>query len=96
MSQLTVLAQLVAKEDKVEEAKAALLALVPITEKEEGFINYDLHQDNDNPRHFFLYENWESPELLEKHLAAPHLVAFKARIDELFAEPLKLTAATKL
>ena len=39
------------------------LKLIDITRAEEGCINYDLHQDNENPAHFLFYENWKSREL---------------------------------
>lgn len=38
------------------------------------------------PDRFFFYENWESDEQLDAHLAAPHLQQFAARIPELLDE----------
>lgn len=93
---LTVLAQFKSKEDKIDQAKAALSALLEPTQQEEGCISYDLHQDHQNPSHFFLYENWQDKSLLDAHLQSPHLQAFLARQDELFAEPLQLTLAGKV
>lgn len=76
MSKITVVARIQAKEDKIEFVKAELLKLIEPTKKDEGFIQYDLHQDNDNPAVFVFYENWISEELLEKHLATKHLGAY--------------------
>ena len=50
MTQLTIIANIVANEDKVEVVKAELLKLIDTTRAEEGCINYDLHQDNENLR----------------------------------------------
>ncbi|MCG9625550.1 antibiotic biosynthesis monooxygenase [Vibrio mediterranei] len=78
MAKLTIVANIIAKPDQIELVKAELLKLIDITRKEQGCINYDLHQDNENPAHFVFYENWESRELLMAHLAAPHIAQYKA------------------
>ncbi|RBW58648.1 MULTISPECIES: putative quinol monooxygenase [Roseobacteraceae] len=81
MSKLTIVANIIANADKIELVKAELLKLVPITRAEEGCINYDLHQDNENPAHFMFFENWESRELWQTHMNAPHLAAYMAATD---------------
>ena len=81
MSKLTIVANITANADKIELVKAELLKLVPITRAEEGCINYDLHQDNENPAHFTFYENWESRELWQTHMGADHLKAYMAATD---------------
>ena len=55
--------------------------LVPITRKEQGCINYDLHQDNENPAHFLFYENWESHQLWQAHMNNQHLKDFVTATD---------------
>ena len=84
---LTVIAHMRAKPGKRQELQDALVALVGPTSQEEGFVNYDLHQGTEDPDLFYLYENWDSAELLDAHLAAPHLVASAGRLDDLVAEP---------
>lgn len=81
MTKLTIVANIKAAADKVDLVKAELLKLVPITRAEAGCINYDLHQDNDNPTHFVFYENWESRELWQTHMNAPHLAAYMQATD---------------
>ncbi len=76
MSQLTIVANIHAKTDKIDLVKAELLKLVPITRAEAGCLKYDLHQDNENPAHFAFYENWETRELWQTHMSAPHLTAY--------------------
>ena len=75
-SKLTVLARILAKEDKQEFVKSELLKLLEVTRAEEGCINYTLHQDSENTRLFVFYENWTSKELLEKHLKSEHLATY--------------------
>ena len=93
---LTVFAEVHAKPGKEQALRDALTALVPITRKEAGYVQYDLHVDNDDPGHFFFYENWVSRAHLDAHLAAPHLTDFLSRAEELLAEPARLVFATKL
>lgn len=73
MAKLTIVANIIAKEDKVELVKQELLKLIDTTRAEEGCINYNLHQDNENPAHFLFYENWESRELWLVHMDNQHL-----------------------
>ena len=81
MAKLTIVANIKAHPDKIDLVKSELLKLIDITRAEEGCINYDLHQDNDNPAHFLFYENWESRELWQTHMGAPHLAAYMAATD---------------
>ncbi len=73
MSKLTIVATILAKEEKREFVKTELLKLIPITKAEKGCINYDLHQDNENPNLFLFHENWESRELWQIHMENDHL-----------------------
>ncbi|MEE1673670.1 putative quinol monooxygenase [Agarivorans aestuarii] len=81
MAKLTIVANIKANADKVELVKAELLKLIDITRAEEGCINYDLHQDNENPAHFVFYENWESRELWQTHMGNTHLAEYMAATE---------------
>ena len=81
MANLTIVANIHAKADKAELVKSELIKLIQTTRAEEGCVNYDLHQDNDNPAHFLFYENWTSRELWQQHMGAPHLAAYLEAVD---------------
>lgn len=81
MAKLTIVASIIAKADKVELVKSELLKLIPITRAEQGCIQYDLHQDNENPTHFMFYENWENGKLWQTDMNAPHLAAYMAATE---------------
>ncbi|MEM0991122.1 MAG: putative quinol monooxygenase [Pseudomonadota bacterium] len=78
---LTILAQITAVAGKEDLVRAELLKLVPITRAEKGCLQYDLHVDNENPGFVVFYENWESRELWQTHMQAPHLTAYMAATD---------------
>lgn len=86
MANLTIVANIKAKADKVDLVKTELLKLIEITRAEEGCINYDLHQDNETPAHFMFYENWESRELWQIHMANQHLAEYMAATEGAVAE----------
>jgi len=86
MSTLTIVANIHANPDQIDLVKAELEKLVPITRAEKGCIQYDLHRDNENPAHFMFYENWESRELWQTHMNAPHLAVYMKATDGAVAE----------
>ncbi|MGB6219970.1 putative quinol monooxygenase [Haloferula sp.] len=87
MSQpLTIVANIHAHPDKIELVKAELVKLIAVSLKDPGCINYDLHQDNENPNHFMFYENWESRELWQAHMDTPHLAAYVKATEGAVAE----------
>ena len=81
MDQLTVIANITAKADKVELVKRELEKLIDITRAEEGCLQYDLHQDNENSAHFLFYERWESRELWQRHINAQHLKDYLVAVE---------------
>ena len=81
MSKLTIVAHITAKSDTIELVKAELRKLIPVTRAETGCLQYDLHQDNENPAHFMFYENWESRESWQMHMNAQHLQDFITATD---------------
>jgi quinol monooxygenase YgiN len=81
MAKLTITGNVVAHPDHIDLVRAELEKLVPITRAESGCLQYDLHQDNDNPAYFLFYENWESREQWLAHMEAPHLAAYLEATD---------------
>lgn len=81
MPKLTIVAHVTAKPNKIEFVKEELVKLIAPTRAEKGCLQYDLHQDNENPAYFMFYENWESRDLWQEHMAAPHLKEYRATTD---------------
>ena len=95
MNSLTIVANITANADKVDLVKSELQKLIPITRAEAGCLQYDLHQDNEDTAHFMFYENWESRELWQAHMNAPHLAAYMEATDGAVAE-FTLSEMTKI
>lgn len=96
MDQVTVVAFIKAKQDKVGEVRDALLSLIGPTRQEEGCINYDLHESRSSEGEFVFYEIWRSHQDLDRHLNMPYLVEFVAKADDLLAEPLDIRLYRKI
>ncbi len=86
MSELIITAKVIAKKDSVHTLKNELLKLIAPTRKEEGCLDYALHQDNDDPALFMFYEIWESPAHFEKHRDSAHFKAYISATDGLIQE----------
>lgn len=86
MPQLTIVAHIHAKPDQIVRVRAELEKLIPTTRAEKGCLQYDLHCDNTDPAHFMFFENWESRELWQTHMNAPHLVAYLKATDGAVAQ----------
>lgn len=81
MANLTIVANIKAKAGKIELVKRELEKLIDITRLEAGCIQYDLHQDNEDPTHFMFFENWSSREMWQNHMGAQHLKDYLAATD---------------
>ncbi|NMW20037.1 MAG: antibiotic biosynthesis monooxygenase [Chlorobiaceae bacterium] len=75
MSKLVVVAKVVAKKEFLKSVKSELLTLIAQTRKEDGCIEYTLHQDNEDSALFMFYETWENLASLENHLQSKHYKA---------------------
>ncbi len=78
---LTIVAHIHARPDRVDLVKSELWKLVETTRAEAGCLQYDLHQDNEDPAHFLFFENWESREFWQAHMNAPHIAAYAAATE---------------
>ncbi len=82
---VTVVAHLTVRPDKIEETRAALLALIEPTRAENGCLVYDLAQNNSDPTDFTFIEEWTTDAALDAHLQSEHLLTFQSKAGELLA-----------
>jgi len=85
-NKLTVVAVIFAVEEKRDLVKAELMKLIEPTRAEEGCINYDLHQDNEDPNLFLFHENWESEEHLMAHSKSAHIAEYRKNTEGAIAD----------
>ena len=87
---VTVVARLHAQPEHVARVRQELLRLLALTRAEKGCINYDMHESVSDPNDFLFYENWESEQDLQNHLAAPHLQRWLGMADQFLAQPVEV------
>jgi quinol monooxygenase YgiN len=80
--QLTLVASLRAKPGKAAELGRRLHSLYEPSRAEPGNINYDIHQAEDDPHIWMLYENWRRPADLEAHFGFQYIKDFIAGLPD--------------
>lgn len=86
MDRLTLIARVTAKPEHIDWMKAALEKLIVPTRAERGCVQYDLHQDNENPAHFMLIEQWQTRDLWQVHMENAHLKTFMEQASDKLAD----------
>ncbi|NLQ18766.1 antibiotic biosynthesis monooxygenase [Marinomonas sp. M1K-6] len=85
-NELTLVATITAKAGKAENLKDALVDLVAPTRAEVGCLQYDLHQDNQDPQAFVFLERWSGYDVWHDHMESTHIKAYIALSDDLVNE----------
>ncbi len=93
---VVLIARLKVKPDKVEEAKAAALAIVDDSRNESGCINYDIHQSIEDETVFLWHETWKNKEAIDEHFATPFFQSFFKIVETIAAEPPQITLTRKI
>lgn len=94
---LKVVAEHQIKEDCLEKFKGLAKIIVEKTNAlDQGCISYSVYQDVDNPLHCSMIEEWESKEMLDKHMQAAHFKEIVPQIGECCAGSMSITLYSKL
>lgn len=83
---VSIVVKITVKEDAVAVVREQMMNLVAETVKEDGCVEYRLHQDNDKPAVFFFYETWSSQEALQQHLESAHIRAYRTATSGLITD----------
>ncbi len=77
---IVVAAMLKAVNGKGDELEREFQKLVPKVLSDPGTIAYAVHRSVDNSSNFFVYEKYESSEVLKQHTSTPHFQEFSRAI----------------
>lgn len=86
MSELTLIATVVAKSASVDAVKQELTSLVEPSRREPGCLDSRLHQSQSDPAIFVFYERWQSEAHLENHSKSTHFIRCREATDNLVQE----------
>ena len=82
-----VVAHIVAKPSKLDEARSMLEALVEPTRNEAGCLRYELMKNLSDETEFVFIEEWADEAALTAHFSTPHVRAAFAQAADLLAAP---------
>lgn len=68
---IIVTGSVVVRDGALQEALAVSLEHVRRSRLEPGCLSHAVHQDTENPRRLFFFEEWRDREALRVHFAAP-------------------------
>jgi len=68
---------------RYDDLRRELLAIVGPTRAEDGCLQYDLHEDREDPDVLAFYEVWRDVEAHRAHDAAPHIEHIRSVLPEL-------------
>ncbi|WP_347558000.1 putative quinol monooxygenase [Robbsia sp. KACC 23696] len=88
MSDLYIIATMIAKPDRIESLREQLLPAVKAFRQEPGCLAYTLLEDKKRPGRFVTYERWTDEAALKAHMSAPTLQALKPLLPDLLAEEM--------
>jgi quinol monooxygenase YgiN len=80
MSEIRVVATMVAKAGFRDQLEQAVRAVVAPSRRDPGCLHYDLHQDLAEPDRFVFIETWASQDALDQHNQTAHLKSLIATI----------------
>jgi quinol monooxygenase YgiN len=76
-----------ARPDSLDEVRAILTSLVPLTRAEPGCVKYELFQNLSDPTDFTFVETFVNDAALAAHAAAPYIAGLPPRLHALISRP---------
>ena len=99
MSKIVVLASFCPKNEKNNEVKATILAMVDPTRSEEGNEIYNFYEEkSDDGKNisFHLFEVYKDPAALDFHRNTSYYKNYRSKIAELLHRPIKVKVLTSI
>ena len=88
---LVVFARIVPKTEFFDDAKAAIIGIIPQTRAEAGCHAFVLHEGQGDDRNLYLYEVFEDQAALDRHYDQQYTKDVFAKYETWLAEPVQVT-----
>ncbi len=95
-TRVIVFASFLPRPGQESEVEKVLRGMVSPTRREPGCITYDLYRAAEGGGSFHLFEIYNDRSALDAHRATEHYKAYRARIADLLAEPIKVHVLDQL
>jgi len=93
---ISVIAKIPMKEDKVDEAIAAIKELIKNVANEDGTLSYSLNRDQKNLNTLVFIERYKDNDSLKAHSSTDHFKAFSAKVPGFVAGKPEITVMEEL
>ncbi len=80
MDSVRIVAETIVRPEFLEAARSLFQSLAKGSQAEAGNISYIVTEDVKKPGHFFIIEEWQSPEAIAGHNKMPHFLDFQKKI----------------
>ena len=94
--EITIVVPIKAKTECRQEVRERLLKLTELTLREAGNICYNLHQADDDPDQFVIYEKWKNQTALDFHMNQEYLKDFLVESKALLAVEVQGTICRQI
>jgi len=82
------------KPEHQEEARQLALQMAKATQAEAGCLAYQFYADLADPNTFFIFEEWDSEEALNRHFQTEHMKNFQQQAPKLLAGKINVKRYT--
>ncbi|CAF1630365.1 unnamed protein product [Adineta ricciae] len=93
---VTVVVHLTAKNEHVDKVKAKLIQASRVYVKDQGTINWYVHQDATDPTKFTIVERYEQGSYAQAHVNHPYFKEFCSYVNPLLAKPWEIHQLVEL
>jgi quinol monooxygenase YgiN len=94
--EITIVVPIRAKTEYRQEIREKLLKLTELTIREDGNVCYNLHQADDDPDQFVIYEKWKNQTALDFHMNQEYLKNFLTESKTLLAVDIQGTICRQI
>ena len=93
---LQTVSKLYVMEDRVEEFLEIFKGMIEPTQKEKGYIEYEMYQDEENPALLIVLEKWETREDFDNHLQSEHFKKIVPEMMKLMSKETELNICRRV
>ena len=93
---LQTVSKIYVMEDRVEEFLEIFKGMIEPTQKENGYIEYEMYQDEENPALFIVLEKWETKEDFDNHLQSEHFKKIVPEMMKLMSKETELNVCRRV
>lgn len=93
---IEAISKLYAKKGRTKDLISVFKQMIEPTQKEKGYIRYEMYQDKDNTEILIVTEQWETQEDFDQHCKSKHFERIVPQMTDLMEKPSEVHICTKV